>query len=140
MDREQHGTTHGDGNSLGQSADTNESIKLPRGAFGYYGSKQRLANDILKYMPPHHCWVELFGGALAVTMAKEPAMIEIVNDLDENIVNVFQQMRDNGDELAELIELTPYSRNGIGKSTTGIHRKQRSGACEKISCPGYDVH
>ena len=43
-------------------------------------------------------------------------MIEIVNDLDENIVNVFQQMRDNGDELAELIELTPYSRTELTRA------------------------
>ena len=47
---------------------------------------------------------------LALTMAKKPAKIEVVNDLDENIVNTFQQMRDNGDELVELIELTPYAR------------------------------
>ena len=119
MDREQHVTADREGNGLGQSTDTNEPIKLPRGAFGYYGSKQRLANHILKYMPPHHCWVELFGGALAVTMAKEPAMIEIANDLDENIVNVFQQMRDNGDELASLIELTPYSRTELTRARQG---------------------
>ena len=89
---------------------------MPRGAFGYYGSKQKLAKSILKYMPPHHCWVELFGGALAVTMAKEPAMIEVVNDLDENIVNAFQQIRDNGKELTRLIELTPYARTELERA------------------------
>ena len=81
-----------------------------RGAFGYFGSKQRLAKAILKHMPPHNCWVELFGGALAVTMAKPPSMIEVVNDLDAHVVNAFRQIRDNGDELIELIELTPYAR------------------------------
>ena len=79
-------------------------------AFGYYGSKHRLATSILKYMPPHNCWVELFGGALAMTLAKKPAGIEIVNDLDDNIVNALKQIRDNGDELGKLIELTPYAR------------------------------
>ena len=49
-------------------------------------------------------------------MAKKPAMIEIINDLDENIVNVFQQIRDNGDELVELIELTPYARTELAKA------------------------
>ncbi len=107
---------HSDRNGLGRNADTNEPTKLPRGAFGYYGSKQRLANSILKYMPPHHCWVELFGGALAVTMAKKPAMLEIANDLDENIVNAFQQMRDNGDELVKRIELTPYARTELARA------------------------
>ena len=106
----------GEGKCGGRHAETDGPTKLPRGAFGYYGSKQRLAQRILKYMPPHHCWVELFGGALAVTMAKQPAMIEIVNDLDENIVNAFQQMRDQGNELVELIELTPYARTELRRA------------------------
>ena len=82
-------------------------------AFGYYGSKQRLAASILNFMPPHNCWVELFGGALAVTMAKEPASIEIVNDLDDNVINALRQIRDNGEELSRLIELTPYARSEL---------------------------
>ncbi|MDE0242087.1 MAG: DNA adenine methylase [bacterium] len=82
-------------------------------AFGYYGSKQRLAVDLLKFMPPHSCWVELFGGALALTLAKKPAQIEVVNDLDDNVVNALRQMRDNGEKLAELIELTPYARSEL---------------------------
>ena len=87
--------------------------RAPRGAFGYFGSKQRLAKSILEHIPPHHCWVELFGGSLAVTMAKKPALIEIVNDLDDNIVNAFKQIRDHGDRLIELIELTPYARSEL---------------------------
>ena len=110
MTRKQHLDEHRDGNGLSKNDESSEPTKLPRGAFGYYGSKQRLSKNIIKYMPPHHCWVELFGGALAMTMAKKPAMIEIANDLDENIVNVFQQMRDNEDALIKLIELTPYAR------------------------------
>ena len=92
------------------SAGVIEPTRLPQSAFGYYGSKQRLAKGILEHVPPHYCWVELFGGALAVTMAKSPAMIEVVNDLDDRIVNVFQQLRRNGDELVRLIDLTPYAR------------------------------
>ena len=116
MAKEQHVGERRDGNGPGKNAETNEPTKLPRGAFGYYGSKQRMANRILKYTPPHHCWVELFGGALAVTMAKKTAMIEIANDLDENIVNAFQQIRDNGDELVKLIELTPYARTELARA------------------------
>ena len=110
MDKEQYVYKGIARNDQNRSTGLNDSRMLLRGAFGYYGSKQRLAKSILKYMPPHHCWVELFGGALAVTMAKEPALIEIINDLDENIVNTFHQIRDNGNELAKLIRLTPYAR------------------------------
>ena len=86
------------------------------GAFGYFGSKQGLASHILGHMPPHHCWVELFGGALAVTMAKTPAPIEVVNDLDGQVVNVFRQLRDSAEELIELVELTPYSREELSNA------------------------
>ena len=78
--------------------------------FGYYGSKQRLASQMLRYLPEHHCWIELFGGSLALTMAKRPAPIEIVNDLDDEIVNVFEQLRNHSDELVRQIALTPYAR------------------------------
>lgn len=93
-----------------RSSSSRVNEKLPRSAFGYFGSKQRLAKKILEYIPPHNCWVELFGGSLAMTMTKEPAMIEIVNDLDGEIVNVFRQMRDSGKELTHLLKLTPYAR------------------------------
>ena len=116
MAKERYVGQHKEGNGRGKNAEASGATKLPRGAFGYYGSKQKLAKGILKYMPPHHCWVELFGGALAVTMAKKPAMIEIVNDLDANVVNAFQQMRDNGSELTKLIELTPYARTELERA------------------------
>ena len=80
------------------------------GAFGYYGSKQRLAKKILRYLPPHHCWVELCCGSAAITMAKKPARIEVINDLDHEVVNVFRQLRERGDELIDAIRLTPYAR------------------------------
>src|SRR5437867_4009249 len=91
--------------------------------FGYFGAKKRLAVYIAKMLPPHNAWVEAFCGSAAVTMAKKPAPIEIINDADSQIVTVFQQLREHPDELIQLIELTPYARteferayveNGIG--------------------------
>jgi DNA adenine methylase len=79
-------------------------------AFGYFGAKKRLALHIAKLLPPHSAWVEAFCGSAAVTMAKTPAPIEIINDADFQIVNVFQQLREQPQELIRLIELTPYAR------------------------------
>ena len=56
---------------MGRNPKTPDPANPPRGAFGYYGSKQRLAKGILKYMPPHHCWVELFGGLSRVDDGKK---------------------------------------------------------------------
>ncbi len=116
MSKKRRDEKHINAGYLGRIPKTRDSANTPRGAFGYYGSKQRLANSILKQMPPHNCWVELFGGSLALTMAKDPAKIEIINDLDDNIVNVFQQIRNNGDELINLIELTPYARTELTRA------------------------
>jgi DNA adenine methylase len=44
-------------------------------------------------------------------MAKKPAPIEIINDADLMIVNVFRQLREHAEELCRLIELTPYARD-----------------------------
>src|SRR5207302_11446921 len=59
---------------------------------------------------PHNAWVELVCGSAAMTLAKSVAPIEIVNDINGEIVNFFQQLRDNGAELNKLISLTPYAR------------------------------
>jgi DNA adenine methylase len=84
-----------------------KSIKPP---FGYYGAKQRLASQIVKSLPPHNAWVEAFCGSAAVTLAKKPAPIEIINDIDGEIINLFDQIRNNTEELCRDIVLTPYAR------------------------------
>lgn len=81
-----------------------------KGPFGYFGAKQRLAFQIAKMLPPHNAWVEAFCGSAAVTMAKKPAEIEIINDADSQIVNIFHQLRNHPTKLIRLVELTPYAR------------------------------
>lgn len=73
------------------------------GPFGYYGSKQRLAARIVAELPPHNAWVEVFCGSAAVTLAKKPVPIEVINDLNGEIVNFFCQLRDNPAEMCRLV-------------------------------------
>ncbi len=79
-------------------------------AFGYFGSKLRIAAKLCGQLPPHNAWVELFCGSAAMTLAKTPAQIEVINDINEQITNFFKQLRENSGELIRQIELTPYSR------------------------------
>ncbi len=78
--------------------------------FGYYGAKVRIASKIINELPPHNAWVEAFCGSAAITLAKDPAPIEIINDLDDQIVNLFDQLRNNSEELIRAVALTPYAR------------------------------
>ena len=57
--------------------------------FGYYGAKLKIARQIVQDLPPHNAWVEGFCGSAAVTLAKPPAAIEVINDADGEIVNFF---------------------------------------------------
>jgi DNA adenine methylase len=82
-------------------------IKPP---FGYYGAKQRLASRIVAMLPPHNAWVEAFCGSAAVTLAKKPAPIEVINDQNGEIVNLFEQLRLKHQELCRAVTLTPYAR------------------------------
>ena len=78
--------------------------------FGYYGAKLRIARRIVQDLPPHNAWVEAFCGSAAVTLAKPPVAIEIINDADGEIVNLFEQLRCNSEGLCRAIALTPYAR------------------------------
>ena len=83
------------------------------GPFGYYGSKQRLASRIVADLPPHNAWVEAFCGSAALTLAKKPVPIEIINDINREIVNFFHVLRDDSSELCRLLSLTPYARQEL---------------------------
>jgi len=93
----------------GQIIETTEPYFKVSPPFGYFGSKNKLALQLCEDLPPHNCWVEAFCGSSALTLAKPPAPIEIINDVDGEIVNLFEQLRNNNEKLCEQIALTPYA-------------------------------
>ena len=78
----------------------------------YHGAKWRLAPWIISHFPAHHCYVEPFGGSAAVLISKEPSAREVYNDKNDEMVNLFNVIRDNEmrTELLRLLVMTPYSR------------------------------
>lgn len=76
----------------------------------YPGSKWSLANWIISYFPEHHSYLEPFFGSGAVLFNKQRSNIETVNDLDGNVVNLFEWIRKDPERLAHEIYYTPYAR------------------------------
>lgn len=70
-----------------------------------------MAKEIVALMPQHRSYLEPFFGSGAVLFNKPPSAIETVNDVDGDIVNFFNVLRRQPDELAEAISFTPYSRD-----------------------------
>ena len=46
----------------------------------------------------------------AMTLAKNPAPIEVINDINGDIVNFFRQLQKNTAKLKRLVYLTSYAR------------------------------
>jgi DNA adenine methylase len=84
----------------------------------YYGGKFRLSRWIISYFPEHDIYVEPFAGAASVLLAKPRARAEVLNDLSEDIVNLFAVLRDpvTALELRRVCTLTPWSRTEFERS------------------------
>lgn len=69
-----------------------------------------LAPWIVSHFAKHKVYTEVYGGAASCLLRKERSYAEIYNDLDSDIVNLFQVVRDRGSVLIELLRNTPFSR------------------------------
>lgn len=82
----------------------------PRPVLRYTGGKFRIAPQIVELMPAHDVYVEPYGGAASVLLAKAAAPCEVYNDIWGDVVNVFRQLRDSQEALLRGLFLTPYAR------------------------------
>lgn len=64
-------------------------IKKKLTFFPYIGGKHRLAKLIVELIPEHEIYVEPFTGAGHVFFTKERSKIEVLNDADSKIANLF---------------------------------------------------
>lgn len=76
----------------------------------YPGSKWNLAKRIVDLFPEHKSYLEPYFGSGAVLFTKELSSIETVNDLNDDVVNLFRVIQATPKELSEKLFLTPYSR------------------------------
>jgi DNA adenine methylase len=85
----------------------------------YPGSKWSMTDWIISNFPPGYeemTYLEPFFGSGAIFFGKNRSKIETINDLDGNVVNLFKVIREQPDELAKLIDLTPWSRQEYKQS------------------------
>lgn len=88
----------------------------------YPGAKWRLAPEIVKIIPEHRTYLEPFFGSGAVFFTKKPSGIETVNDLDDNVVNLFQCIRNDPEKLSHLIWNTPYARSEYERAFAALYQ------------------
>lgn len=76
----------------------------------YMGGKAYLIPTLRDLIPPHKCYVEVFGGGAKLLFAKRPSKVEVYNDVDGRLVTLFRVVRDHRREFQERLEQLLYSR------------------------------
>lgn len=82
----------------------------------YPGQKWGIAKEIVSYFPEHIVYLEPFFGSGSVFFSKSRCRMEVINDLDDDVINLFKVIRELPEELANLIYFTPYSRQEFQNS------------------------
>lgn len=89
-----------------------KNMKLHYGEvfFPYLGGKYYMVKKILPLIPPHKIYVEVFGGSAKLLFRKSPSEIEVYNDVDGDLVNLFEVVRNRFSEFMEKAQWLLYSR------------------------------
>lgn len=92
-------------------------------AFRWYGGKYSHLDWLLPLLPKAHIFCETFAGSASILLNREPSPVEILNDIDGEITNFFQVLRERPEELIEKLYLTPFSREEFSKAIEARGKK-----------------
>lgn len=99
----------------------------------WIGGKRRLAERLIRLFPPHGCYVEVFCGAAAVFfMRPQPADVEVINDVNGDLVNLYRVVKHHLEEFVRQFKWALSSREIFrwmqitpGETLTDIQRAAR---------------
>ena len=78
--------------------------------FPWQGGKSRAAKRLSQLLPEHKCYVELFAGAANLLFVKERSKVEVLNDVNTELINLFRMVRWHPRELINELRLVTQSR------------------------------
>ena len=76
----------------------------------WIGGKRRLAKYILPLFPEHECYVEPFCGAAALYFMKKQTHVEVLNDINSELVNMYRVIKHHLDEFTKQFRWALTSR------------------------------
>lgn len=76
----------------------------------WQGGKRRLVNHILPQFPPHKCYVEVFAGGAALYWAKQPAEVEVINDVNGELITLYRVVQHHLEEFVRQFKWALSSR------------------------------
>jgi DNA adenine methylase len=115
----------------------------------WFGSKSRYIKRITAHFPKHQAFVDVFGDSGAVLLGKKPSKVEVYNDLNHKLVNLFRVLSDplKAKELARRLNATPYARqefkgclNSIDSELDDIELARKMLVIQRQSHGGHGQH
>ena len=76
----------------------------------YIGGKTRLAKEIIPLFQEHICYVEPFCGAAGIFFAKEPSEVEVLNDINGELINLYRVIQNHLEEFIRQFKWALSSR------------------------------
>ena len=76
----------------------------------WIGGKRRLAKYLIPIFPAHVCYVEPFAGAAALFFLKPPAEVEVLNDVNGDVVNLYRVVQHHLEEFVRQFKYALVSR------------------------------
>lgn len=84
---------------------------MPNPIIPWPGGKRRLLKHLYPHFPRHECYVEAFaGGAAALLLRPHPAPVEVLNDVNGELVNLYRCVRHHLDEFVRMFRWSLVSR------------------------------
>lgn len=77
----------------------------------WVGGKSKLRSQVIDYLPADaECYAEVFAGAAWVLFGKIPHLVEVINDANSDLINLYRVMKWRKAELLEEVHQYIYSR------------------------------
>lgn len=76
----------------------------------WIGGKRRLADRLIPQFPPHTCYVEVFAGGAALYFLRPPADVEVLNDINGDLVNLYRVVQNHLEEFVRQFKYALASR------------------------------
>lgn len=98
--------------AIKKAASGRKKVRKLRSPIRRFGGKTHLLGKLLPLICVHRVYAETFGGSLALLFAKCPSPVEVVNDSDGGVINLFRVLQDPllFEKFYRLVYVTPYSR------------------------------
>ena len=120
----------------------------------YMGGKSRLATTIIKKMPLHKCYVEVFCGASWLLFKKDEntSQVEIINDINGDLVTLYRVIKHHLEEFVRYFKWCLIARDEFNRlrmeqpeTLTDIQRAARfyyllkNGYAARIPSPTFSI-